>query len=349
MEALREFCDAFTEARIAQAERCPETLFTQPVEPCDGPAWARAFARMEQGRVTFEARAATACLADVRGSCGEFTCGGVLRGAVEPGGDCSVQEDCTGLGRCVVGDSCPGTCVGPIPEGGACPFDSPVVCEPGTYCSGGVCRGFVEEGGACNESIGTGDEPPLYCGGNLACTGGICAPVQGGTPETIREVGEGERCGMASRTNCAEGLICDLRTETCARPGSEGAACPMGGLLAANPCAGELICHDGVCTAPAEEGDPCDVVGLCPGFGLICFEGRCTTSPKVGEACDPGGLRCRPADYDPLGFTQVLTVCDEVSYTCVPLALGGEACSSSEECSYGFCAGGICQSEICAP
>ncbi len=103
--------------------------------------------------------------------------------------------------------------------------------------------------------------------------------------------------------------------------GNEGAPCPLG-----SECAPGLRCTyaagcPGRCTGYVGPGGACDFENLCDFRDAACLGGHCLALPAgVGTAC-PDGL-CR----SPL-------VCNQLTATCQPLRLAGEACGAD---------GGLC-------
>ena len=275
VESLLALCEAMAAERCDQVERCGAHPAACVSEGCDAPAWQRAVARIEQGRVRFDHAAAADCLKLMHDQCvpAHPACGNVLVGSVKPGGACGTTNDCAGEASCVIEDSCPGTCM-PLPAvGEACVWGLGVPCVDGAYCDGGTCAAFVGEGGACNGehaagsivvSGGGGHELPpepepgrVLCDRGLRCEDGRCVePVRGLKPAPLPEVGLGEACGTSplERTaSCAGDLFCDDRTGRCAEPGDEGDSCPQAMFYASGelPCVAGLECFAGACTRRA--------------------------------------------------------------------------------------------------
>lgn len=225
-----------------------------------------------------------------------------------------------------------------VPEGGLCDdiefdraFEGARVCGPALRCFAGRCVPNDPRLGSCNPQ--RSDCPaPLRCAAAGVCAraGGeqeICSVLApcaeglrcywspAGEMRCQRPRAEGAHCVVNSVDPvCADGLWCDLRTQTCARPMPLGAACanracspeecPSGncGGCIRRPCGPDAACVDGRCEAresrpwgPCDLGDP---LGCPSGHG--CVANRCAPD-AVGEGmpchlvrgpgCDVG-LRC---------------------------------------------------------
>jgi len=377
VEALLGLCEDLAAERCSQVERCGAHPAECMNEGCDAPAWQRTAERIEHGRVRFDDQAAAACLRLMHDQCATShpACADVLVGAVAPGGACGVNGDCAGEAVCLLGETCPGTCVAKPAVGEACAWASDLPCRPDAYCDGGTCVPFAQPGATCNGDVSAGigvivgpgedpELPPAPPPGRVLCDYGLRC-VEGRCAETVYsprpEVGLGDECAGSSpldRTaTCAGDLFCDDRTGRCARPGEEGDGCPetSGSFAVAGelPCAKGLACFAGVCTRMAAPGEPCDgSLDRCPG-GLHCIDGTCSLLPHVGEACDPEtnfGFACSPDFVDPFDTMQGGTFawCDPETRTCVATAGYGEACSADADCT-GRCVDGRCAGGVCAP
>ena len=263
-------------------------------------------------------------------------------------------------------------CVAPPLEGEACAGDSCAVglycrasdhlChareELGTVCSTddncqaclfcvatsadgtSVCRGPSEEGGYC--------ERDGHCSDDLVCSSAnICVPpfAQGESCSRDAECQEGLVCSSANicvapfaqgescsrNAECQEGLC---YSGTCSAPAAEGEPCYAG-----HPCAGDLACTAGVCSADvcASEGNcplgsACDFSSDC-NDGLFCDVGKhCATRLATGEACQydscQEGSACLPDGF------------------CGAPALDGEPCQNDAQCASKLC---FVEEEKCIP
>ncbi len=351
-ETLPAFCEALNEARTARAKRCNTGL---TVEPCDGPTWNLAYEREAKGRIRYDRQAAVECLSTTHSSCYDgYACDRVLRGAVEPGGACSVLEECTGDGRCSWDGACPGICQPLAHEGERCTDDG---CEEGTYCERERCVRYAGEGQSCKAPVSVPvawagpDSSPRYCADGFECIENRCArPVE---LEPLPVVGAGKPCsdpeGFEAIAACADGYHCDRATDVCVERGDVEDDCPSPDLWR-NTCKPGLYCHNRKCTPPAAEGDACANEGApCAGGATSCWEGRCRPFPRLGERCEPGGPSCLHLVWDPVNsFSRwIHTFCAEG--TCVRAAFNGESCDPEDQgtCN-GICDGGICYAE-CEP
>jgi hypothetical protein len=171
-----------------------------------------------------------------------------------------------------------GTCVAPIPPGGACSLfgSNPLPCAIHTACDGKQCASppWVEQvGGACQTRS-------LLCSPylHLSCN------YMTGTCESLGDGQEGSSCdfdrdfvGLYGAAHCAPGLICV--NSKCSRPGEAGDACtnylqcrsdrcdPNGatGVCAATAC-GDPLC--------GTSGEPCCKASFCDS-GMNCVSGVC--------------------------------------------------------------------------
>jgi hypothetical protein len=357
-ETLPAFCEALNEARLEQSARCD--FGWAAVEACDGPGWSRTFERLAEGRIRYDRAEASACLHTTATQCRRYeltSCARVLRGAVEPGGACSVEEDCTGDGRCTFGDACPGTCV-QLPRIGEPCSD---MCEQGAYCTAGRCVRYRGVGEACDPEQtwpipSYVDRPPeRVCARDLYCDEGRCvADDWEGEFEPLPIARKGARCYDGETYThiaaCPSGTYCDwTETDTCVPQGEAGARC-LDYTGEGDRCREGLVCHHAVCSAPAVPGDACTAEGQpCAGGDTLCFQGRCSPYPSLGEGCTPGGPRCLSQTYDPLAFppTRIESSCDPATLTCMPLASHGAPCDSERDCNAGWCQDGRCWSRMC--
>ena len=164
----------------------------------------------------------------------------------------------------------------------------------------------------------------------------------------VGTLGEGESCHGGTISDCAPGLSCVFEGNTC--PGTctaPPAPCSEGS------CGADAFCGaDGTCQSRAALGEACDETQI--GFdnlsdracvaGTHCEDFVCVADLDAGAAC--GGLdvhacgdgACMCADPDD---------CDEdADFTCGPVRLAGEACSTAFDCAEGlycdFYAGSRC-------
>lgn len=259
----------------------------------------------EDGRVTYSADEAEACLEDfdeATEECVAFekidlstgACDSVFEGDKEEGDACLISEECAD-GECV-------------------PQSDPDICY-----------------GACEPSDGAGEGESCMPGDCNADEGLSCSSAQGdGECVANQSIGEGEACSQTIQ--CEGGLHC--MEQECTQPDApseDGDACGFGDN--SEVCAGGLTCQDltidqqtgsveGVCGSPLQEGDACLAPSECE-RGLFCEgadfetgqEGECAPITEVGAACGndeecglfaecvdvDGEMTCRPNGEEPDG------------------------------------------------
>lgn len=187
------------------------------------------------------------------------------------------------------------------------------------------------------QSVGEECDGPWECQEGLRCTDfgivGVCA---------LRSR-EGENC--FSDGECADGLICNYEEGQCAPGAKSGEACAYADPM--NPIPGtELVrCADGLTCHPTafvcaggfcSPGSPCfDTVSDsdCP-ESTFCV-GNFFTQPS----CQQPGLVGAPCSKpDDCGSNY----CDPFDEICAELLPAGGSCFDNNECSSGFCSGGLC-------
>lgn len=228
---------------------------------------------------------------------GPHPCRDVIAGLVGLGGDCEIDEQCTGDAFCdnsvaAFGVPACGTCTARFAVGQAC--DAGAQCSS-LYCdnASGQCAVLGLVGSVCNndnQCLGK-----LLCGGGNLCEAPPAWAVDTPCMNTAADCGFpggnlycDEGLGMC-RTFLSVGDPCGPTTaecnfvlyETCDTAGSgqcvaptivgDGAACSFGdgakcgpGLVCSNPMSG------GTCFAPLAEGDNCSATPSRCGFLLQC-------------------------------------------------------------------------------
>lgn len=235
-------------------------------------------------------------------------CEAVFAGTVAQGGDCSLDVECEGAAFCKSDGVCPGKCTAPLSAGQAC--TSSDQCQSGLDCSDdtGLCAAPAAQGASCGSGLpectpGTiclgGDEDtgaPGTClaidsvftaaigascdpATTLCATGGACALISVTPPDTLvwqcvssTEYPAGGACKIGFPDACAAGQYCDVPPQsvdgTCRPVPSAGEACTH---AAGRPCQSGLVCVNDVCTALAENGQPC-------AGNAGCYSDRCGAS-----------------------------------------------------------------------
>lgn len=274
---------------------------------------------VEEGRTEYEGAKAAACVDAWRKTdCSELhvepdVCREVFRGAVPRGGECTIDQECSGDSICSFADACPGTCVARLAAGEVCD-GSDERCAEGLVCSEATNR--CAQPGRAGDPCGAGVE--AQCAGTLQCAGerpvmgtpGVCT-----APEDVFAVPEGESCDLDAGRLCQLGLACVLE-------------------LSGEPP--QFVCRalreDGSCNAgfPAQ----CQPGAYCAGIDLAQgdVEGTCTPLPTANEPCVQGPLELQSCA---LGL-----LC--VEGTCRTYRDNGQSCRASVECYSGHCAEGGC-------
>jgi hypothetical protein len=208
-------------------------------------------------------------------------------------------------------------------------------CTPGSQIPSNPCDptkkfiGLQEAGEPCDGA--------WECEAGLRCIdfglAGVCAP----------RTGVGGNC--FSDVECAENLICDYQTGSCAVGLSLGAPCGFADPLNPLPgtesirCAEDLTCDSvsltcvgGYCAPGANCADTftdtdCPESYFCVGNGFT--QSTCQAPGDVGAPCN------KPADC-------VTAACDPFSELCTTLLADGSPCNGNNECASTFCDGVMC-------
>jgi len=291
---------------------------------------------LDSGAVSFDADTAARCLAMLDAAeCNVADldlalCDAAFVGQSGPGEACVTGLACA-EGECVVGASCPGSCVA-VAEGGACRRARE--CASGLACVGGVC--------APPRVLGERCERRTDCASGLVCAGRCVAPPGLGEP-CSRGVG-GDLCA-ADRT-CIDGA--------CAAASALGEACDD-----STPCAPGGRCIEGVCVPTAVAGEPC-VTGGCLALHA-CVGGVCQPMGTAGDACSDAlpcvEGACRDGVCELLAdgescaadvqFGECRGLC--VGGTCRPRVAEGGACRGSSQCEAGFVCREVSGPASCQP
>ncbi len=300
------------------------------VTPLFQGAFEQQVAAVAEGRMAYDAEAASACLAEIRvadactfalfGEARAPSCELVFVGLVEDGGFCTTNDECAGDARCVEeGDACFGTCVSNLGCGD-------VTCTQDEYCADAPdsfevqCYPKLEEGDACEaRSDCTLESENVECLTDAFGDDGVCTAY--GT------LGVGDYCDYESDF-CGAGLECDTDTVECVAIERE-----VGSFLRA----GEECSYESL---PCEVGTACVDLDLAAG-GI----GRCgAVKGRGGECLSPlecgAGLTCRGAN---LG--------DDVPTkgTCDAMSDVGGPCTQRSDCFSNDCDSGVCvgRPEVC--
>ncbi len=224
-------------------------------------------------------------------------------------GECCTAADCTNPGVCqtTTGASCSGNaCTYPTASNGtSCASSNP--CQTGTTCQSGACQGGST----------------ITCTALDTChTAGVCNPATGVCSNP--NASDGTSCGTGNA--CVSGETC--QAGVC--QGGLGTICPP----PPDPCHMPGFCDpsNGTCSnPPVPDGFMCASSNLCI-IAASCMGGTCTGG--VTKIC-PAADQCHLAG-----------LCDPATGNCSnpPIADGtacndGDACTQTDVCQAGTCAG----------
>ena len=223
---------------------------------------------------------------------------------------------------------------------GVCTGSNPVVCTASDACHiAGTCNTAT---GACsnpNAANGTACNDGNACTSGDTCQSGTCTS---GTPAVCTA---SDPCHIAGTCNPGTGL--------CSNPSAaNGTACSDG-----NACTQSDTCQSGVCTGSnpvvCSASDPCHVAGTCNTSTGLCTKPNATngTTCSVGNACTQtdtchsgvctgsNPVVCAASDA-----CHVAGTCDTATGVCSnPTATDGAACNDGNACTQtDTCQGGVC-------
>ncbi len=229
----------------------------------------------------------------------------------------NTTDACDDLNPCTVSDQCAsGSCKGAekvCDDGNACTKD---LCDPAAI---GGCVYVAVDGGQCSDGNS--------CTASDACKGGQCVGTDTGcdcaTDLDCAKFEDGDLCNGTLYCDMANGPNkCRVKASTivtCAVPVGQDAACVS------------LVCAPatGLCSAKAvNEGEACDDTSACTDSD-VCQAGACKGSKRIcvdqsvctADACDPA----KGCVFEPIAG---VLGCDD-----------GNACTTGDQCSGGFCSG----------
>jgi cysteine-rich repeat protein len=270
---------------------------------------------------------------------------------------CTAQDQCHTAGVC---NPATGTCSHPVkPAGTAC--DDGNACTRVDACQAGMCVGTdpvactaqdqCHMGGTCDPATGACSQPAkpdgAFCDDGDACTrsdrcmAGACVgtdPIVCTAQDQCHEAGACDPAtGACSNPIKANGALCD-DGDACTRTDR----CQAGACVGTDPvvCTAQDQCHTagvcdpatGVCSHPAkpagaacDDGNACTRVDACQGGACVGTDlVACTAQDQCHEAgvCDPATGACS----NPIKANGAL--CDD-----------GDACTRTDRCQAGACAG----------
>jgi len=244
------------------------------------------------------------CDTSCSGSCSSCALTGSVGTCTAVSGPTPAGRSCGAYGGCVAG-----ACVT------ACASDGD--CAAGHYCAAAACVPKKDLGQACPS--------PSTCKSGLCVDGVCCDSACTGQCEACNVVGREGTCSAKKGSPEAPRAACSgAGTGTVCGPvcdGSTRSTC-MYLPAATTPC-GTNTCSAGFET----RASTCDGKGVCTDTKKACGAYACGTASCL-SACS-SKLDCAA------GF-----LC--VSNACVPAPGLGQACTSNEECSTGFCTDGVC-------
>ena len=316
---------------IAFANRdCKTTLADQLREA----TFTQIQVRVDAKRIIYDGDKAQSCLAAVTtGSCSVLdnhlpeVCREALTGTIAVGGNCDIDDECSGHSHCLVtAGACPGKCEPVVTAGVTCAADSD--CDVGLTCSKVTlhCAVPAAVGEPCQG--GSGAE----CAAGLLCVGsddgqkrpGSCQPFEQAVTGKV-----GEACDLQDGPWCVAGAACVLDSTTptvatCHAVAKAGGSCGFG---IPSEC-------------PAGQYCPLQLTDLALGK----LTATCAALPTSGESCAPavGFARCAGS-----------LVCDEsttpLKPTCIALRSLGQSCANDDLCKSQHCVGSVCVPDsVCA-
>jgi hypothetical protein len=264
---LESYCDRWAEAACDYAQRC-DCLMGATVEMCRAVMHGECAPDIEtpvaEGRSTYDAEAAGACLSSLRAvlaTCDmnveaySERCDEILVGTRPAGGSCDGDSDCLPGLECY-----DAACIDPPAAGEAC--------VDGSYCPGDL---FCDADDVCRAPRGRGQPCPE---GGQACADDLFCDNRTTTCAAL--LGSGEPC-MAFGGQCADGLYCSIASGNCTPIPGSGGDC--------GDSSGE--CSDGL---------------YCDAAGRVCrpqlADGQACTDDEQcrSDNCDPGAGTCAADD-----------------------------------------------------
>lgn len=320
---------------------------------------------IDEGRTSFDAAAAAACVAQITdSSClglfvneGNFfggACENILVGQGAPGDDCSSEFECDNGycqgGKGGTGDTCEpaGECVAFAADGASC-TETP--CRRGSYCTAGVCT----TGAAGSSCYGDGCDEGFECVSNALVAGapGIC--------QAIDTAEEGDACeNPGNFCDSSYALICLPATQEA----STGTCKPLpstAGALCVELCDNNLACvyaegnEFGQCSPLSslpDVGDECDpekggLLGGSCGLFLTCQPGEekgdpftCQNRGAEGDPCN-GGIRFASTGGNfgscNIGLFCSSEIVNSPNPICTKPGAAGAFCEYDGHCAEGTC------------
>jgi hypothetical protein len=245
-------------------------------------------ASVAAGLVQFRPAEAEDCLADlralscdVRSSRWPASCELMLLGTVALGGECTINQDCSGDAFCDLGEleSCPGTCAALQSEGMPCNQNDDDQCEDGLVCFRGECAALGAVADDCGETL-------PRCEPGLVCAGGECTNIPVLYFRKLDEV-----CERGVEL-CEPGLVCESTMGmmgVCKNTVAKDAACKRADP---NQCPIDQYCDAaspgvaGTCRSYPVDGAACLMRDQQCADGHVCVANTCHELVQVGESCD---------------------------------------------------------------
>ncbi|HXI59883.1 MAG TPA: Dickkopf N-terminal cysteine-rich domain-containing protein [Polyangia bacterium] len=235
-------------------------------------------------------------------------------GTLADGDGCFSDRQCQS-GYCQYWGLC-GVCTARAGAGQPCADDN--ACPTGMFCSpsstGGICRAYSKLGQSC-------DGRYQRCEDGLSCYAGGCVPGRK----------EGDACQQAVDCfNAIDSLYCGP-SHTCERPGVSDPGGPCGyrdgkeiGCAGSAECKGLVNIGDqGICAAPALDGDECEYGCLPP---ARCVDRKCRV--VTGDDCSlkapaGGGNQYLILRWEIIGEGAATVSCDAAQATTVLADVAG--------------------------
>jgi hypothetical protein len=283
--------------------------------------------------VSYDGNLARQCAnAIASGSCANLnndtpdSCQKAFTGSVATGGDCSIDQECAGLARCVfTGDTCPGKCAARASAGVACTKDGD--CALGLACSSATshCVAPSQDAEDCGGGVAAD------CAAGLLCVGDDASSNKAGKCMTEAEALTGKEndvCDLQAGPLCEAGLSCIIDSATAAKgtvytchaAAKAGGACGLG--LPAQ--------------CPSGQTCPLALTDIAAGT----YTANCESLPGEGQDCGSA-----------LSFARCAAnlVCDDTTTPLAPVCITphdlGESCSGDAVCYSQHCVNKTCVPE----
>ena len=265
------------------------------------------------------------CLASVKGSGSDGTCGPIANGT-DPKAECGACEACNGSGACTP------VSAGADPKNDCLDSGSPACTQNGSCDGAGGCQLYPASSGCAAEACTSGSQCVSgFCRDGICCDGWCLGACQACTA-ALKGGGQDGVCGTIAAGTDPE--------SECPQDSGYPASCGADGS-----CDGSGACRSFAVSGTSCASSSCSVPGT-----LTEFE--CNGA----GGCLPIASSCGP--YACLDATACRTSCTATSHcqagaycsggACIPQKPVGDACAAADECTSGACVDGVCCESTCA-